>query len=67
MSKKATMSNCRDPENRSKKSCVCGGHSTGARKKRKAWKDVIGSLRKIRRHRRAIHRIQVNEAVEACD
>lgn len=33
--KKACSSNVRDPENRSKKSCVCGGHSTKAKKKRK--------------------------------
>lgn len=35
--KAACMSTCRDPENRSRKRCVCGGHSTGARKKRKPW------------------------------
>jgi hypothetical protein len=29
------MSNARDPENRSKKDCVCGGHSRKARKKKK--------------------------------
>jgi hypothetical protein len=29
------MSNVRDPENRSRKKCVCGGH--GAKKKRKNW------------------------------
>lgn len=32
MTKHACGSNKRDPENRSKKLCVCGGHSTGARK-----------------------------------
>jgi len=32
------MSNVRDPENRSKKACVCGGHSRGAKKKRKPQK-----------------------------
>jgi hypothetical protein len=26
--KSACMSNVKDPENRSKKDCVCGGHST---------------------------------------
>lgn len=31
--KRACSSNVRDPENRSKKVCVCGGHS--AKKKRK--------------------------------
>lgn len=41
MTKKACMSNCRDPENRSKKDCVCGGHSTGARKKRKPLRQRI--------------------------
>ena len=35
MSKKACASNARDPENRSKKACVCGGHSSAAKKKRK--------------------------------
>jgi hypothetical protein len=37
--KHADASNCRDPENRSKKACVCGGHSfkvkNAARKKQK--------------------------------
>lgn len=33
--KKACASTVRDPENRSKKPCVCGGHSRGAKKKRK--------------------------------
>lgn len=33
--KHACMSNVKDPENRSKKSCVCGGHSKKARKRRK--------------------------------
>ena len=28
---KAIMSNCRDPENRSRKLCVCGGHSMDAK------------------------------------
>jgi hypothetical protein len=30
MSKKACMSNCKDPENHSKKTCTCGGHSSKA-------------------------------------
>ena len=34
--KKACQSNVRDPENRSRKACVCGGHSRKAKKKRKA-------------------------------
>lgn len=38
MTKKACMSNARDPENRSKKGCVCGGHSRKARKKKKKKK-----------------------------
>jgi hypothetical protein len=29
----------KDPENCSKKLCACGGHSCGARKRRKAWRD----------------------------
>lgn len=37
MTKKAAMSECRDTENRSKKSCVCGGHNAKAKKKRKRW------------------------------
>lgn len=32
MAKKACLSNCKDPENRSKKDCVCGSHSVKARK-----------------------------------
>ena len=36
--KRAAMSNVRDPENRSKKDCVCGDHSTKAKKKRKPWR-----------------------------
>ena len=36
MAKKACMSTAKDPENRSKKLCVCGGHSAKARKKAKA-------------------------------
>jgi hypothetical protein len=35
MAKRACQSNVRDPENRSKKRCVCGGHSAKAKKKRK--------------------------------
>lgn len=37
MSKRIAQSNCRDPENRSKKRCACGGHSTQARKKKRRW------------------------------
>jgi len=39
MSKKSRIpgSTCKDPENRSEKSCCCGGHSTYARKKKKAY------------------------------
>ncbi len=33
--KHACGSSVRDPKNRSKKACVCGGHSTGAKKKPK--------------------------------
>jgi hypothetical protein len=29
------MSNCRDPENRSRKNCVCGGHNWSNAKKNK--------------------------------
>lgn len=35
--KHACMSNCRDPENRSRKSCCCGTHSH--RKPRKRWRN----------------------------
>ena len=36
---KACGSTCRDPENRSKKSCVCGGHQgRRGRKKRRPWR-----------------------------
>jgi len=31
MTKKAKCSNSKDPENRSKKACVCGGHSRKAK------------------------------------
>ncbi len=37
--KHASFSNVRDPDNRSKKWCVCGGHSHKARKKRRPWRD----------------------------
>jgi hypothetical protein len=29
------MSNCRDPENRSKKGCTCGSHSSKAKRSKK--------------------------------
>jgi hypothetical protein len=35
--KRMPGSTCKDPENRSKKNCCCGGHSTYARKKRKRF------------------------------
>lgn len=35
MPKKVCGSNCKDPESRSKKKCVCGGHSNKAKKPRK--------------------------------
>jgi hypothetical protein len=40
--KQACGSNVRDPKDRSKKLCVCGGHSVGARKKTKPWRDLKG-------------------------
>ncbi len=33
--KKAIMSDCKDPENRGKKSCVCGNHSAKAKRSKK--------------------------------
>lgn len=33
--KQAIMSNCKDPENRSKKDCVCGSHSIKAKRSKK--------------------------------
>lgn len=33
--KHATMSNCKDPQNRSKKDCTCGGHSLKAKRSKK--------------------------------
>lgn len=33
--KKAIMSDCKDPENRSKKSCTCGYHSVKAKRSKK--------------------------------
>lgn len=33
--KRVCGSNCKDPENRSKKKCCCGGHSLKAKKPRK--------------------------------
>jgi hypothetical protein len=39
--KKACMSNVKDPENRSKKLCVCGGHSVKAKNAKK------GKLRRV--------------------
>jgi hypothetical protein len=38
--KHAIMSNCKDPENRSKKDCTCGFHSVRAKR---------GKLNKIKR------------------
>ena len=40
MSKPADFSNARDPENRSRKDCVCGGHSVKNKnaKRRRKWK-----------------------------
>ena len=37
------MSECRDPQNRSHKACVCGGHSTRDRKrhKRKPTRETV--------------------------
>lgn len=32
------FSNCRNRQDRSKKGCVCGGHSRKARKRRKPWR-----------------------------
>ena len=37
----AIMSNCKDTSHRSKKDCVCGGHSQKARKKRKPLRETI--------------------------
>ena len=33
--KRATMSSARDPKNRSKKTCACGGHSKGRKPRKK--------------------------------
>ena len=33
--KKAIMSDCRDPQNRSKKDCTCGFHSIKAKRSKK--------------------------------
>ena len=33
-------SNCKHPEHKSKKACVCGGHSNGAKKPRSKDKHV---------------------------
>ena len=41
MSKYSNMSNCKDPENRSNKSCCCGGHS--CKTKRKFLRETIRS------------------------
>jgi len=40
MSKPADFSSARDPQNRSRKNCVCGGHSTKNKnaKRRGKWK-----------------------------
>lgn len=43
MSYKTHFSECRDPENRSRKLCCCGGHSTRARKKRKPGRDRLAT------------------------
>jgi len=43
MAKHASMSNCRFPNDHSKKNCVCGGHSQKDRKrqKRKPGRETI--------------------------
>ena len=43
---KTCMSNCGDPENRSKKDCVCGGHST-KNKNAKKNKTLLRKSRKF--------------------
>lgn len=41
--KKAIMSNCKDPENRSDKNCLCGNHSTKSKnsKRNKLKRTVV--------------------------
>lgn len=41
MRKRACMSECRNPKDRSDKDCACGGHSMRARKKRKPSRKTI--------------------------
>lgn len=45
----ATMSDVRDPENRSKKRCACGGHSFKARKRKRPWKQHQQALEHAKR------------------
>jgi hypothetical protein len=44
-------SNCKDPNNRSKKSCVCGGHNAGNAKKNVSHHATQNKL-KIRKARK---------------
>lgn len=41
--KRAICSNVRDPENRSKKRCVCGGHGDQARKRKRQAQAAFAS------------------------
>lgn len=56
--KKAIMSECRDPENRSKKACCCGGHSSHDRKK-----DVNSRKNKRKIGRRKIRKVLERNSV----
>lgn len=51
MAHTAIMSNVRDPWNRSKKSCVCGGHN-GTNAKRKLTHNSTRRKLEVRRERR---------------
>ena len=49
--KESVMSNCKDPENRSKKNCCCGGHNHSNAKKNKRHNATKAKIN-IRRERK---------------
>ena len=50
MSRFAIMSDCKDPQNRSKKDCCCGSHSANDRKKSKTHHNTAAKIQ-IRKSR----------------
>lgn len=53
--KKTLMSDCKDPENRSKKKCVCGNHSIKAKRSKNKNRNTFKLGRKPYRDVGTIH------------